>query len=101
MKTLRTAVLGTGFMGKVHTEQIRRLGNVEVAAVASATDQIAQDFADSVNVPFATGDYTKILGDSTIDAVHIVTPNALHFPMAMAALEAGKAVLCEKPLTMT
>jgi predicted dehydrogenase len=101
MKKLRTAVLGTGFMGKVHTEQIRRLGNVEVAAVASATDKLAQDFADSVNVPFATGDYHRILADPTIDAVHIVTPNALHFPMAMAALEAGKAVLCEKPLTLT
>ena len=101
MKKLRTAVLGTGFMGKVHTEQIRRLGNVEVAAVASATDQLAKDFADSVNVPFSTGDYTKILADPTIDAVHIVTPNALHFPMAKAALQAGKAVLCEKPLTMT
>lgn len=101
MKKLRTAVLGTGFMGKVHTEQIRRLGNVEVAAVASIDDATAKQFADSVNVPESTGDYTKILADPTIDAVHIVTPNALHFPMAKAALEAGKAVLCEKPLTLT
>lgn len=101
MKKLRTAVLGTGFMGKVHTEQIRRLGNVEVAAVASVDQATAQAFADATNVPLATGDYTQILADPTIDAVHIVTPNALHFPMAKAALEAGKAVLCEKPLTMT
>ena len=101
MRKLRTAVLGTGFMGKVHTEQIRRLGNVEVAAVASIDDATAKAFADSVNVPEWTGDYTKILADPTIDAVHIVTPNALHFPMAKAALEAGKAVLCEKPLTLT
>ena len=101
MKKLRTAVLGTGFMGKVHTEQIRRLGNVEVAAVASIDEATAKQFADSVNVPVSTGDYTKILADPTIDAVHIVTPNALHFPIAKAALEAGKAVLCEKPLTLT
>ena len=101
MKKLRTAVLGTGFMGKVHTEQIRRLGNVEVAAVASIDEATAKAFADSVNVPESTGDYTKLLADPTIDAVHIVTPNALHFPMAKAALEAGKAVLCEKPLTLT
>lgn len=94
-------MLGTGFMGKVHTEQIRRLGNVEVAAVASIDDAMAKQFADSMNVPQSTGDYTKILADPTIDAVHIVTPNALHFPMAKAALEAGKAVLCEKPLTLT
>jgi len=101
MKKLKTAVLGTGFMGRVHTEQIRRLGNVEVAAVASIDEPTAKHFADSMNVPFSTGDYTKILADKEIDAVHIVTPNALHFPMAKAALEAGKAVLCEKPLTLT
>ena len=101
MKILRTAVLGTGFMGKVHTEQIRRLGNVEVAAVASIDDAMAKQFADSMNVPHSTGDYHEILADPTIDAVHIVTPNVLHFPMAKAALEAGKSVLCEKPLTLT
>lgn len=94
-------MFGTGFMGKVHTEAIRRLGNVEVAAVASHTQEMADEFARAMNIPKATGDYREILADPTIDAVHIGTPNALHYPMAEAAIKAGKHVLCEKPLTMT
>ncbi len=98
MKKLRTAVFGTGFMGKVHTEGIRRLGNVEIVAIAASNEEKARKFADEVSVEGATGDYRTLLDDPTLDAVHICTPNALHFPMAMAALEAGKNVLCEKPL---
>jgi predicted dehydrogenase len=98
MKKLRTAVFGTGFMGRIHTEGIRRLGNVEVAAIAASSGAKARQFADELDVPGASGDYRSILADPSIDAVHICTPNALHFPMAMAALSAGKHVLCEKPL---
>ena len=98
MKTFRTVILGTGFMGRVHTEGIRRLGNVEVAGVAARTGEQARRFADELSIERATGDYREFLSDPSIDAVHICTPNSLHFPMAIAALEAGKHVLCEKPL---
>jgi predicted dehydrogenase len=98
MKKIRTVVLGTGFMGRVHTEGIRRLGNVEVAGIAARTTEQARRFADELSIERATGDYREFLSDSDIDAVHICTPNSLHFPMAKAALEAGKHVLCEKPL---
>lgn len=99
MKKLKTVIFGTGFMGRVHTEGLRRLGNVEVAGIAARTLDQARRFADELSIPRAAGDYRDFLADSTIDAVHICTPNALHFPMAMAAMEAGKHVLCEKPLT--
>jgi predicted dehydrogenase len=85
-------------MGRVHTEGVRRLGNVEVAGVAARTPDQARRFADELSIPRATGDYREFLADPSIDAVHICTPNALHFPMASAALAAGKHVLCEKPL---
>ncbi|MEO7143063.1 MAG: Gfo/Idh/MocA family oxidoreductase [Bryobacteraceae bacterium] len=101
MRKLKTAIFGTGFMGKVHTEAIRRLGNVEVVGVAAHTLQEAQAFADAVGIPRATADYRTLLADPEIDAVHVCTPNALHYPISKAALEAGKNVLCEKPLTMT
>lgn len=100
MRKLRAAVFGTGFMGKVHTEAIRRLGGVEVAAVAASTEDKARDFAEAHWIPRATADWKSLCADPGIDAVHICTPNALHFPMAKAALEAGKHVLLEKPLTM-
>ena len=99
--TIRTAMLGTGFMGKVHTEAIRRLGNVEVAAVAGSTEEAARRFAEAYFIPKSTGDWRALVADPSIDAVHVCTPNVLHYPMVMAALDAGKHVLCEKPLTMT
>src|SRR5262249_18018570 len=101
MKKLKTAVFGTGFMGRVHTEGIRRLGHVEVAAVAASRDEKARKFGDDVGIARTTGDYRTLLNDREIDAVHICTPNALHFPMAKAAMEAGKHVLCEKPLAVS
>lgn len=100
MQKIKTAILGTGFMGRVHTEGVRRLGNVEVVAVASGTQDIAQKFADQMGIPRATGDYAELLADPEIQAVHVCTPNALHYPMAKAALEAGKHVICEKPLAI-
>lgn len=101
MKKVTTAIIGTGFMGRVHIEGVRRLGHVEVVAVAGSSDASAKKFAESMGVERSTGDYKTLLADPSIDAVHVLTPNALHYPMSMAALEAGKAVLCEKPLTVT
>ncbi len=88
-------------MGRVHSEAIRRVPNVDLVAVAAATDAEAAAFGESIGLPRTTGDYRKLLADPEIDAVHVCTPNALHFPVAKAALEAGKAVLCEKPLTLS
>ena len=101
MKKVTTAIIGTGFMGRVHIEGIRRLGHVDVVAVAGSSDASAKKFAAEMGVERSTGDYKTLLADPSIDAVHVLTPNSLHFPMSMAALEAGKAVLCEKPLTVT
>ena len=86
-------------MGKVHAENLRRLGNVEVSAVAASSEEKARVFGASIAVDRTTGDYRTLLEDPSIDAVHVLTPNALHHPMCRAALQAGKHVLCEKPLT--
>jgi len=101
MKTLRTALIGTGFMGKVHAENVRRLGNVEIAAVAGSNAARTRQFGESIGAPRTTGDYRVLIEDPTIDAVHVLTPNALHHPMCRAALLAGKHVLCEKPFTVS
>jgi predicted dehydrogenase len=98
MKKIKTAIIGTGFMGRVHTEGVRRLGNVEVAGIAARTAEQARGLADELSIERSSGDYRDFLRDPAIDAVHICTPNELHFEMAKAALEAGKHVLCEKPL---
>lgn len=101
MGKLKAAVIGAGFMGRTHVENIRRLGFVEVVAVAAISDDEAKRFAASTYIDWATSDVDAILADKSIDGVHICTPNALHFPIAMKALKAGKHVLSEKPLAMT
>ena len=99
-KRLKTAVVGTGFMGRVHLEQLRRVESVDVVAVAGRELKSAQKLAAGYGVE-ATDDYRKLLSDSTLDAVHICTPNAMHYQMVKDALQAGKNVLCEKPVTTT
>jgi len=101
MKQWKTAVLGSGFMGRVHLEAIRRLGNVRVEAISSLEEDVARRLAAQFSVGRVEMDYRKVLEDPSIDAVHICTPNAQHFPMAHEALQAGKHVLCEKPLATT
>jgi predicted dehydrogenase len=98
MRKIKTAVIGTGFMGRVHTEAIRRLGHVEVAAVAAENVERAFAFAAETGVETVVPGYDEVLADPSIEAVHICTPNALHYPIAKAAMLAGKNVLCEKPL---
>ena len=100
MKKIKTAIVGTGFMGKVHAENVRRLGNVEIAAVVGSRPETAAKFAESAGIPFATSNLEDVLKDKEIIAVHICTPNVDHYPMSLAAIEEGKAVLCEKPMTM-
>ncbi|MEJ7607692.1 MAG: Gfo/Idh/MocA family oxidoreductase [Bryobacteraceae bacterium] len=98
---MKTAVIGAGFMGRVHAEAIRRVPNVDIVAVAAANPAEAAQFAASIGVEKSTANYESILNDPEVEAVHVCTPNALHFPVSRAALEAGKAVLCEKPLCMS
>lgn len=101
MKPIRTAILGTGFMGRVHLEAVQRVESVEAAAIFGRNDDATARLAAAFSVSQATSDYRKLLHDQTIDAVDICTPNAQHFSMAKEALQAGKHVLCEKPLTTT
>jgi predicted dehydrogenase len=99
-KWLKTAVIGTGFMGRVHLEQLQRVEGVDVVAVAGRELASAQKIAAGYGVQ-ATDDYRKLLQDSSVDAVHVCTPNAMHYQMVKDALQAGKNVLCEKPVTTT
>src|SRR5436190_17514149 len=101
MRKIKTAVFGTGFVGRVHLEGIRRLGYVQIYAIGERELEKARRLADEFGVEKADADFRKILDDPAVEAVHVCTPNALHFPIAKAALEAGKHVICEKPLAIS
>jgi predicted dehydrogenase len=93
---LCAGVVGTGFIGVVHVEALRRLG-VEVAGVVGSSPERARD--KGLAPVYET--YEDLLGDERVDVVHLTTPNHLHYPQVKQALEAGKHVVCEKPLAMT
>jgi predicted dehydrogenase len=101
MKPIRTAIFGTGFMGRVHLEAVRRVESVEAAAIAGRNADAARRLGAGFSIPTIATDYRDVLRDPAIDAVHICTPNAQHYPMAKDALQAGKHVICEKPLATT
>ena len=96
MRVYRTGIVGTGFIGKVHLEAVRRLGNVEVVAIA---DKIgAKETAEALNVPNYFEDYRKMIDTVNLDMIHICTPNFTHYEIAMYAMEHGVNVICEKPM---
>ncbi|HTW47616.1 MAG TPA: Gfo/Idh/MocA family oxidoreductase [Acidobacteriaceae bacterium] len=96
VKPIRTAVIGTGFMGRVHLEMLRRVEHVEVAGIAGRNSVAARQLGSAFGIPRLS--LEAALQDRSIHAVHLCTPNALHFAQAKEALLAGKHVLCEKPL---
>jgi predicted dehydrogenase len=98
MKTIKTAIIGTGFMGRVHLEALHRVEYVEPVAIVGRNENAARRLGTGFGISKFITDYREILRDPAIDAVHICTPNAQHFPMAKDALLAGKHVVCEKPL---
>lgn len=97
MKQTKVAVVGTGFIGPAHIEALRRLPNIEVAALCEATIELAQEKATALGISrFYTFD--ELLKQADIECIHICTPNFLHHSQSKAALLAGKHVVCEKPL---
>ncbi|MCG3158110.1 MAG: Inositol 2-dehydrogenase/D-chiro-inositol 3-dehydrogenase [bacterium] len=101
MKSIKTAVIGTGFIGPAHIEALRRVGGIEVVAVASQKIERAQALAERFAIPKAYGGWKEVIADNEIQAVHNCTPNSLHFGINKAAILAGKHIVSEKPLTMT
>ena len=99
-KKIKIGVIGVGFIGPAHMEAMRRLGH-EVVAVAEYTQELADQASERFFIPKAYGNWKDLVADPEIDVVHIASPNYLHYEHAKSALEAGKHVVCEKPLAMT
>ncbi len=98
---LRAGVIGTGFIGPVHIEALKRLV-VQVTAICASTKS-ARSCAEKWGIPEVYGDYDyeAMMRSPNVDVVHITSPNKAHVAQSLAALRAGKHVICEKPLGMT
>jgi D-xylose 1-dehydrogenase (NADP+, D-xylono-1,5-lactone-forming) len=97
--TLRVGLLSTADINRALLGGVRAAEGVEVVAVASRSAERAHAYAAEHGIGRAHGSYDALLGDDDVDAVYVPLPNSLHVPWAISALEAGKHVLCEKPLT--
>jgi predicted dehydrogenase len=93
-------VIGTGFMGVAHTEALRRLGLDVVGIVGSSPDR-ARAKAATAPLPPVVDSVEALVSDPSVDAVHVTSPNHLHAEHVRAALDAGKHVVCEKPLAVS
>lgn len=98
-ESLTAAVVGTGFIGPVHVEGLRRAG-IRVVGIAGSTAEKSQAAAKSLGLVRGYASFNDVLADDSVDVVHLTTPNRFHFEQASAVLRAGKHVLCEKPLAM-
>lgn len=98
---LRFGILGTAKIARAFIAGVRGSETVTAAAVASRNLSTAREYADKTGIAAAYGTYEELLGAHDLDAVYIPLPNGLHAEWAIRALEAGKHVLCEKPLAST
>lgn len=97
---LRAGIIGSGFIGPVHIEALRRLG-VKITAICGS--ERAREVAERWDIPqvFTGHDFQSLVNCPEVDVVHITSPNRHHHVQSLAALRAGKHVVCEKPLAMT
>ena len=94
------AVIGSGFIGTVHIEALRRIG-VQVQGLLETTPELGAERATRLGLAKAYASLDELLADDRVEVVHVTSPNHLHFEHAAAILAAGRNVICEKPLAMT
>jgi predicted dehydrogenase len=94
-------LVGAGFVGPHHIDAVRRLGFVDVVAIASSNEESARGKAEALGVRKGYGSYQALLDDPEVQVVHNATPNHLHYEVTSAALARGKHVVSDKPLAMT
>ncbi|HEX5827884.1 MAG TPA: Gfo/Idh/MocA family oxidoreductase [Candidatus Limnocylindrales bacterium] len=97
---ISTVVIGSGFIGTVHIEALRRIG-VRVAGLLESTPELGERRAAALGLPRAYESLDAVLADPDVRVVHVTSPNELHHPQAKAILAAGRHIVCEKPLAMT
>jgi predicted dehydrogenase len=100
LSDIGAAVIGSGFIGTVHIEGLRRIG-VQVRGLLGSSAERGAARAEKLGVARAYGSLEELLDDPAVDVVHVTSPNQLHHPQVKAILAAGRHVVCEKPLAMT
>jgi predicted dehydrogenase len=101
MTRIGMGLVGAGFVGPHHIDAVRRLGFVDVVAIACSSDESGREKAEALGVRRGYGNYQALLDDPDVQVVHVATPNHLHYDVTSAALAKGRHVVSDKPLAMT
>lgn len=99
MTTEGVAIIGLGFVGKAHLEAVRRLA-IPLRGILGSSPERTREAARELKIERGYSSLDELCKDASVGAVHICSPNHVHFEQAKAAMEAGKHVMCEKPLAM-
>jgi predicted dehydrogenase len=97
---VRWGILGTGHIASKFADDLMAVPEVRLAAVASRTRERVRRFRPDLDIPARYGDYRELASDPDVDVVYIATPHAFHRNQSVLCLDAGKAVLCEKPFAL-
>jgi len=98
---VRWGILGPGRIARLFVPDVRLVAGHEVVAVGSSSAERASSFARELGIPRSYPSYQQLVDDAAVDVVYVATPHALHRRHCLQALGAGKAVLCEKPMTLS
>lgn len=101
MEKIRIAIVGAGKSGDTHAQAFSQFDEIIIERAMSNTDERLKQFASKYSIPKYSLDYNDVVRDATIDAVIIASPDKYHYEQVLAAIKAGKHVLCEKPLCRT
>lgn len=106
-KTVKIGLIGAGWMGKAHTTAFHNAGMIfgdelpVFEMVSDVSEAQVSAFADAMGYSRYTTNWMDVVTDPDVDLVDVATPNSMHFEMVKAALENGKHVFCEKPLSLS
>src|SRR5437763_5547968 len=101
MKRIGMGLVGPGFVGMHHIDAVRRLGYVDVVAIADVDETLAREKARALGITKAYGSFEALAADPDVHVIHNTTPNHLHGPVIRAAIAHKKHIVSDKPLAMT
>src|SRR5690606_2426842 len=96
---IRWGILGPGWIASKFVSDLQHVSDAQAVAVGSRTKENAEQFAQRFGIAKAYGSYEELVQDPDVDIIYVATPHPAHYEHAKLCLDAGKAVLCEKPFT--
>ncbi len=97
----KVGIIGIGYIGKIHLEELSRVEGVEVVAIADASAELVKDIGARYGIKRTYSDWKKLVNDKDVEIIHNCTPNNLHFEVNQNVIESGKEIFSEKPLALS